>query len=93
MVALTVVYLASRFLISDPTLRCDEIKSLLRKICTHSTHTHANTPLHKANRTDRITCARTGWKVRYATGRVENKRGVRTETSSANQRSRSPQPS
>ncbi|KAM3176237.1 hypothetical protein ACTXT7_006935 [Hymenolepis weldensis] len=29
-------------------------------------------------------------KCGYVTGRIENKRGVRTETSSANQRSRSP---
>ncbi|KAM3175414.1 hypothetical protein ACTXT7_008560 [Hymenolepis weldensis] len=31
--------------------------------------------VHKANKADRITCARTGWKVRYVTGRIENKRG------------------
>ncbi|KAM3182261.1 hypothetical protein ACTXT7_012747 [Hymenolepis weldensis] len=49
--------------------------------------------VHKADKVDRITCARTGWKVRYVTSRVENKRGVRAETSSANQRSRSQQPS
>ncbi|KAM3180908.1 hypothetical protein ACTXT7_015392, partial [Hymenolepis weldensis] len=30
---------------------------------------------HKANKADRITCARTGWKVHYVIGRVENKRG------------------
>ncbi|KAM3186253.1 hypothetical protein ACTXT7_004710 [Hymenolepis weldensis] len=29
--------------------------------------------VHKANKADRIACARTGWKVRYVTGRVEDK--------------------
>ncbi|KAM3177678.1 hypothetical protein ACTXT7_004060 [Hymenolepis weldensis] len=28
---------------------------------------------HNANKADRITCARTGWKVRYVTGHVEDK--------------------
>ncbi|KAM3172627.1 hypothetical protein ACTXT7_014157 [Hymenolepis weldensis] len=31
--------------------------------------------VHKVNKADRIKCARTGWKVRYVTGRIENKRG------------------
>ncbi|KAM3182919.1 hypothetical protein ACTXT7_011384 [Hymenolepis weldensis] len=45
--------------------------------------------VHKANKVDRITCARTGWKVRYVTGRAEDKRGVCVEASSASQQSRS----
>ncbi|KAM3171702.1 hypothetical protein ACTXT7_016090 [Hymenolepis weldensis] len=35
----------------------------------------ASCGVHKANKADRITCARTGWKVRYVTGRIENKCG------------------
>ncbi|KAM3178634.1 hypothetical protein ACTXT7_002190 [Hymenolepis weldensis] len=31
--------------------------------------------VHKANKADRITYARTSWKVRYVTGCIENKRG------------------
>ncbi|KAM3171383.1 hypothetical protein ACTXT7_016728 [Hymenolepis weldensis] len=31
--------------------------------------------VRNANKADRITCARTGWKVPYVTGRVEDKRG------------------